>query len=61
MHFGGVMVVPIIKVFTGCHGKNSPYINKNSGATGFKNLTTFNLAMLGKQEWKLQFNPSNGG
>jgi hypothetical protein len=34
-------------------------VHKNSGAMGFKNHTTFNLAMLGKQEWKHQFNPSS--
>jgi hypothetical protein len=32
------------------------YVHKNDGAMGFKDLTTFNVAMLGKQGWQLQTN-----
>ena len=30
-------------------------VHKNHGGMGFKDLTAFNLAMLGKQGWKFQF------
>jgi hypothetical protein len=29
-------------------------MHKSHGGMGFKNLTAFNLAMLGKQGWKFQ-------
>ncbi|MCH80906.1 replication protein A 70 kDa dna-binding subunit, partial [Trifolium medium] len=34
-------------------------VHKNNGGMGFKNLSAFNLAMLGKQGWKLQSNPDS--
>jgi hypothetical protein len=34
-------------------------VHKNSGGMGFKDLTAFNLAMLGKQGWKIQSQPDN--
>jgi ribonuclease HI len=33
-------------------------VHKNSGGMGFKDLTAFNLAMLGKQGWKIHSNPN---
>lgn len=40
-------------VLIGCLGKNC----KDKGGMGFRNLYAFNLAMLGKQGWKLVANP----
>jgi hypothetical protein len=34
-------------------------VHKNSGGMGFKDLTAFNLAMLGKQGWKIQSQPDS--
>jgi len=34
-------------------------MHKNDGGMSFKNLPTFNLAMLGKQGWRLKTNPDS--
>jgi len=34
-------------------------MHKNHGGMGFKDLTAFNLAMLGKQGWKFQTKPDS--
>jgi hypothetical protein len=33
------------------------YMHKSVGSMGFKNLSAFNLAMLGKQGWRILTNP----
>ncbi|PNX68873.1 ribonuclease H, partial [Trifolium pratense] len=34
-------------------------VHKNNGRMSFKDITTFNLAMLSKQGWKLHANPNS--
>jgi len=37
---------------TGCWGIINLSVNKNNGGMSFKDLTRFNVAMLGKHGWK---------
>jgi len=45
----------MLKVFIGYLGEKL-IVHKNYGGMGFKDLTSFNFAMLGKQGWKFQTN-----
>jgi hypothetical protein len=44
---------PTIVAYIGCLGERFS-MHKNYGGMGFKDLTTFNLAILGKQGWNFQ-------
>jgi len=52
------MEVQVIKGYKGLHWLSweKLYVHKNHGRMSFKDLTTLNVAMLGKQGWQLQTN-----
>lgn len=45
-------------VSTGCIGLSCVYRQKNAGGMGLKDFNNFNLAMLGKQDWKMISDPN---
>jgi hypothetical protein len=58
MLFGGATAVICVVDYIGFLGKDCLYINF-FGGMGFKHLTSFNVAMLGKQGWRFQTDSSS--